>query len=648
MGSCCSIAAKEERAAEGNQSKESFLEAICERLETWPFILAAGLSLVASFFFRGKLPFDPAIISAAVCGLPLLREALYMLFVKKAVKSSLLISTAMISCLAIGQTFAAGEVAFIMALGEMLEAFTLKRAKQGLKKLVSLVPPKARYIVTCPKCLAKGEKFRDVPLSKLEIGDGVRILPGETIPVDGVITEGETTVDESVMTGESLPVDKKPGDEVYSGTINRFGAISVKVTKTDSDSSLQKLIRLVKEAERKKAPVQRIADRWAAILVPAALAVASLTFLGVWMWSGDLETGLIRGVTIMVVFCPCSLALATPTAIMAAIGQATKFGVIIKSGEALEKMGSVSAVCLDKTGTLTTGNLSVSRVEAFGGKPKDEVLKAAAAAEASSEHPLGKAIAAACLGEKPEAASFTMVPGKGVAARVGEEEVVCGTAGWLEERGTSLSRAEAEAADDARKDGSAVILVAIGGRAAGYIALADTVRPEAKNVVMELRSAGVKPFLLTGDNEATAKAVAAALGIDDLKAGLLPGEKAGAVSAIRGAVAMVGDGVNDAVALKTADVGIAMGGAGSDIAVEAADIALVGDDLEKLPYLKRLAVSCVKTIKFNISLSMTINAIAIALSIAGLLTPVTGALVHNCGSVLVVLNAALLYDRKFR
>ncbi|MCR5413732.1 MAG: cation-translocating P-type ATPase [Kiritimatiellae bacterium] len=612
-------------------------------------VALAGASLAMKFIMGDE---TWALASVFICGLPLLREAAESLFRQKAIKSSLLISCAMVSCLAVGQIFAAGEVAFIMALGEMLETFTLKRAKQGLHKLVSLVPLTARYVVTCPKCLAKGEKFRDVPLDKLEIGDGVRVLPGETIPVDGVIAEGETTVDQSVMTGESMPVDKKPGDEVYSGTINRFGAITVRVTKTGEDSSLQKLIRLVKEAQRKKAPVQRIADRWAAILVPSALAVAVLVFLGVWLWSGKVETGLLRGVTIMVVFCPCSLALATPTAIMAAIGQATKFGVIVKSGEALERMGAVSVVCLDKTGTLTTGELSVSRVEAFRGGDPSAVLDLAASAEASSEHPLAKAVVAAAKGRSlQEAESFRMVPGKGVAAKVGGRNVVCGTASWLEENGVALMESDAQKADAARSDGSAVILVACDGAAAGFAVLSDTVRPESAQVLGELEASGVRTCLLTGDHEATAQAVAARLGISDVRAGLLPGSKADAVEAMRSegaTVCMVGDGVNDSVALKTADVGIAMGGAGSDIAVEAADIALVGDDLTKLPYLRRLAVSCVKTIKFNISLSMSINAVAIALSVFGLLNPVSGALVHNCGSVLVVLNAALLYDRKFR
>lgn len=672
MGSCCSLAAKEcgEKSDGERKGFGGWFAWFCECLERWQCLLIGGVCLMASFALLGHgcgeggcvrfAWWNPAFATVFICGLPLLREASESLFCERKVRSSLLISTAMIACLSIGQIFAAGEVAFIMALGEMLEAQTLKRAKKGLTKLVSLVPQTARYVVTCPKCLAKGIRFKDEPVDALQVGDCVRILPGETVPVDGVITEGCTTVDQSVMTGESLPVDKAAGDTVYSGTINRFGAITVRVTKKGADSSLQKLIRLVKEAERKKARVQRIADRWAGILVPASLCVAVLTFLGVWAWQGDVTVGLIRGVTILVVFCPCSLALATPTAIMAAIGQATKYGVIIKSGEALENMGRVDVACLDKTGTLTTGRLSVSAVEAADGRfGREDVLGFVAAVEASSEHPLAKAIVAAAVDEHGKsgnllsASNFSMVPGKGVKGDVSAHSVVCGTEEWLRENGVRFDRSEKilGRAERLRRDGCAVVYVAVDGDVAGLVALADSVRPEAKGMLSELSDAGVETYLLTGDNAATAATVAAGLGIGNVRAGLLPEKKSDVIAEIRRSghsVCMVGDGVNDAVALKTADVGIAMGGAGSDIAVEAADIALIGDDLGKLAYLKRLSVGCVRLIKTNITISMSINAVAIALSIFGLLTPVTGALVHNAGSVLVVLNAALLYDRNYR
>lgn len=668
MGSCCSLAVEDKAEHEdaGKNGVSEWFAKMCERLESVPALLLGGACLLASFLITGHSCADdgthgvdwwnPAFATVFICGVPVLREAISSIWAERKIRASLLISIAMVGCLSIGQIFAAGEVAFIMALGEMLEAMTLKRAKKGMAKLVSLLPQTARYVVTCPKCLSQGMRYKDVPIEELNVGDGVRILPGETIPVDGVITEGETSVDQSVITGESLPVDKRVGDNVYSGAINQFGAVTVRVGKKGEDSSIQKLVRLVKGAAGRKSRIQRVADRWAEILVPASLAIAALTFLAVWAWQGDVAAGLIRGVTILVVFCPCSLALATPTAIMAAIGQATKYGVIVKSGEALEKMGRVNVACLDKTGTLTTGKLSVRTVEAYGDLfGKDEILRLAASVEASSEHPLAKAIVASTAPSHSTVKDFRMAPGKGVTADVDGRSVVCGTEKWLAENGVSGEMASKDdgmrdSVERLRNDGCAVVLVAVDGKIAGAIALADTLREDSKNTIAELRSEGVSPCLLTGDSEATASAVATALGIGEVHAELLPGEKASMISQIQDggrSACMVGDGVNDAVALKTADVGIAMGGEGCDIAVEAADIALVGDDIGKLAYLKRLSVACVRLIKLNISISMGINAVAIALSVLGLLTPVTGALVHNAGSLLVVLNAALLYDRNY-
>ncbi len=708
MGSCCGMSADAKAALAAAAAGEATagarlfqrIESLCARLESWPALVASGVALVASFILNGHgchahgggalRLLDPAWIPLVVCGLPVLKEAVLALALERRIRAALLIATAMVACVAIGQLFAAGEVAFIMALGEKLEAWTVGRAKKGLRQLVSLVPPVARRVVTCPKCRARGEFFREVPVAEIAVGDGVMVKPGETIPVDGVVTEGATTVDESVMTGESLPVDKAVGDAVYSGTVNRFGAITLTVTKAGADSSLQKLIRLVREAESKKAPMQRIADRWAGILVPCSMTIAILTFLGGWLVLGDVHAALIRGVTILVVFCPCALVLATPTSIMAAIGQATKFGVIVKSGEALERMGAVETVCFDKTGTLTEGRLSV--VHATSAR----VQALAAAVEAKSEHPVAKAI---CGSHKPEGLvtqdggaanheglvtqdggaanheglvtqdggaanreglvtqdaadvkDFEMKPGRGVRGTVGGKRVACGTEAWLAENGATVDAAVRAEARRLRGEGKAVVLVAEAGACIGLVALADTVRDSARAALADLRRAGVATCLLTGDHRTTAAQVARSLGMDDVRAELLPAEKAAVIDNLQrgGAhVCMVGDGVNDAVALTTAHVGVAMGGAGSDIAVEAADIALVGDDLTKIAYLKRLSSACVRLIKLNIAISMTINACAITLSVLGVLGPVSGALVHNFGSVLVVLNGALLYDRKFR
>jgi len=484
------------------------------------------------------------------------------------------------------------------------------------------------------------------PVEQIKKDDVLRVLPGEAIPVDGEIVSGNTSVDQSIITGESLPVDKTAGDSVFCGTINRFGSIDIKTTKVGEDSSLQKLIRMVQEAENNKAPMQRIVDKWAAWLVPVALAIAVITYLITW--------DIVRAVTILVVFCPCALALATPTSIMAAIGQATKHGVIIKSGDALERMGKVDTVTFDKTGTLTHGNLAVSDVISFDtGMSDNDLLSLTASAESYSEHPLGKAIVTHAKEQGvtiQPISDFRMMPGKGVSAGVGGRPVLCGSSSWLRENSVEIGDNISASLERLRKQGKATVLVSNGGNCKGIVALSDTLRAAAKNMVQELKQTRADAVLLTGDNRQAADYFAEQVGIESVYAELLPAQKVERIQELQKEgrnVCMIGDGVNDAPALKTADVGVAMGSMGSDIAIEAADIALMGDDISKIPYLKRLSNATVRLIKFNISLSMLINFAAIILSVLALLNPITGALVHNAGSVMVVLNAALLYDRKY-
>lgn len=587
------------------------------------------------------LPFDPSWVTIIISGIPLLYLAIWRIIYNRGIakiSSALLICIAMFAALAIGELFAAGEVAFIMALGALLEDATTNRAKKGLKKLISLAPTQGRRI--------RDGKEEMIPAAEICKGDVLRILAGETIPVDGKILIGETSVDQSIMTGESLPVDKAVGDEVFCGTINRFGAIDITATKVGEDSSLQKLIRMVEDAENKQAPMQRIADRVASWLVPVALLIAILAYV----FTGNIVTG----VTVLVVFCPCALVLATPTAIMAAIGQATKHGVIIKSGESLEKMGKVDTIAFDKTGTLTYGRLEVSDVISFDSMlTEKELLTLTASAEAKSEHPLGKAIVARAKEQNlplTESEDFKMAAGKGISAKISGRSLLCGNEKYLLEHGVTIDGQIHSTLEKLRTEGKASILVAENNACIGVIALSDVLRPEAKDMVSRLTAMRTSTVLLTGDNRKTAGYFAKQVGISEVRAELLPEEKVQNVEALREAgrkVCMIGDGVNDAPALKTADVGVAMGSMGSDIAVEAADIALMSDDISKIPYLKRLSNATVKTIKFSITLSMCINFAAIVLSLLELLTPVTGALVHNAGSCFVVLIAALLYDRKF-
>ncbi|MBE6583020.1 MAG: cation-translocating P-type ATPase [Ruminococcaceae bacterium] len=620
------------------------LEKILDAFESKIALLISGLSILASLLLpicgvEIKIWYDPAWLAVILSGIPLLENAIKKLIRNKGISkisSALLITSAMIAAIAIGDVFAAGEVAFIMAIGELLEDLTTDRAKRGLTKLISLAPATGRLI--------ENGNERVIDATKIKVGDILRVLPGESIPVDGVIVSGQTSIDQAVMTGESLPADKTEGDEVFSGTVNLYGSVDVRATKVGEDSSLGKLIRMVKEAEENKAPMHRIADKWASILVPVALLIA-IAF-------GIIRQDIVVAVTVLVVFCPCALVLATPTAIMAAIGQATKHGVIIKSGEALEKMGKVDTVAFDKTGTLTYGVLTVSDVIPFG-ISESELISLAASAESRSEHPLGRAIYEFGKkdGDVPICDSFVMEAGKGVSATVNGKSIYCGSERYLTEKGVTVSDEAIKALTELRASGKASVTVADGANVLGVIGLSDTVKPNASETVDSLKKLGSEAVLLTGDNRYAAEYFASQIGITNIKSELLPENKVESVLSLRDGkktVAMVGDGVNDAPALKSADVGIAMGTMGSDVALEASDIAIMSDDIGKLSYLKRLSNATVKTIKFSISLSLIINFAAIILSFFKLLNPATGALVHNAGSVFVILIAALLYDRKFK
>lgn len=620
------------------------LKKVNDLLAGVPMTIVGAVFLILSFVLPRMgidLFIDPAWVTVIISGIPLLYLAVWRIIYNPGISkisSALLIVIAMFAAIAIGDLFAAGEVAFIMALGAILEDKTTERAKKGLKKLISLAPTKGRIIIN--------DREEMIPAEEIKQNDRLRILPGEIIPVDGIIVTGETSVDQSIMTGESLPVDKGIGEEVFCGTINCFGAIDIKATKVGEDSSLQKLIHMVQEAENRQAPMQRIADKCASWLVPVALVIAVMT--------GLITQDIVRAVTVLVVFCPCALVLATPTAIMAAIGQATKHGVIIKSGEALEKMGKVDTIAFDKTGTLTYGRLEVSDITSFD-KSIDErdLLLLTACAEAKSEHPLGKAIVT-CAKEKGlsliESKDFQMTSGKGIYAEVCKRRLFCGNEKYLKENNVEIDKQVYVKLEELCTQGKASVLVAEEERCIGILALSDVLRSEAKDIVSKLADMNTKTVLLTGDNKKTAEYFADKVGITEVHAELLPEEKVENIQKIQNKnkkICMIGDGVNDAPALKIANVGVAMGSMGSDIAVEAADIALMSDDISKIPYLKRLSNATVNTIKFSITLSMLINFIAVTCSVLGLLTPTTGAFVHNAGSCFVVLIAALLYDRKF-
>lgn len=472
-------------------------------------------------------------------------------------------------------------------------------------------------------------------------------MPSETVPVDGVIVNGQTSINQAVMTGESLPVDKSVGDEVSSGTVNQFGGFEMRATKVGADSSIQRMINLVRSADANKAKIVGLADRWATWIVVIALTAAGLT----WAISGEI----IRAVTILVVFCPCALVLATPTAIMAAIGNATKHGFLVREGDALERLAKVTKITFDKTGTLTYGTPEVVDVKSLVDDIDDrDVYRLVASAEQLSEHPLGKAIVTCARKEKIDIAkvdNFVMIPGEGVTATVDGMIVAAGNEKLLDRNSVVVDKFVPEQTQKYLSDGCTVIFVVVDSRLAGYIVLSDTIREESANMIDSIKRLGVTPVLLTGDNENAARMICDRLHITEIHANCLPEDKLTYIQNYqhgKESVCMIGDGVNDAPALKKADVGIAMGGVGSDIAVDAADIALVDDEVKELPHLLALSKRMMTTIKLNMSFSMGLNFLAIVLAITGILNPVIGALVHNAGSVLVIINSALLLKWKKR
>ncbi len=601
-------------------------------------VSAAALALSLTGLMNSILPFDIAWTAIVLCGIPILTGAAKGVVFDHDITADLLVSLALIASVYIGEFFAAGEVALIMQIGSLLEDYTSGKARESIEKLIDITPRKARILRD------GGEAI--VPVEEVRKGDIIRVIAGETVPVDGTIVSGETSIDQSVITGESIPVDKKAGDSVVSGTVNQFGTFSMRADAESENSSLQRMIKLAEEAEEKKAPIVTQADKWATWLVLIALTFAALT----WVFTGEF----IRAVTVLVVFCPCAFILATPTAVLAGIGNAAKHGIIIRSGEGLERLSKIKRIAFDKTGTLTYGRPEVVKAVSCSGLFTDEaVLRYAALAEQQSEHPLGKAIVNAFLergGRKEETGRFQMKAGNGVEALIDGKRVIAGKKEFLSDEGIDTAAAK-KAAEDELMKGSTVVYVAVGDRLAGFISLRDTVREDAPETIMALKKAGLTPMLLTGDNENTASYIAGMVSIDEYRADMLPEDKMNVIRDYSDSgepVCMIGDGVNDALALTGADAGIAMGGIGSDIAIESADAVLVRDDIKKIPYLFDLTVKVMKKVRINIIASIVINLTAVILSAAGILTPITGALWHNCGSVFVVVNAALLLREKDR
>ena len=606
-----------------------------ETQKTVTFIIISSICLFMSLIqsVDELLHFNLSWVAIILCGLPIIKEAATCLYEEFDIKADVLVSLALIASVIIGEIFAAGEISVIMTIGALLEDLTVQKAQSGIENLVKLTPKQARII--------RDNKEIMINADDIEIGDIVRVIAGETIPVDGVIIKGQSSIDESIMNGESLPVDKYVGDDVLSGTINQYSTFDIKATKTSQDSSLKRMIKLVKEADSKKAPIVSLTDRWATWIVVIALVSSIGTYL--------VTHQILRSVTILVVFCPCALVLATPTAIMAGIGNASKYGMLIKGGDVVERLSKIKNIAFDKTGTLTYGKLSVVEYKSFNPEYDDEaLLKILASVEAYSEHPLGKAITSYYKENNEELLdiqNFTVNPGKGITANLGEKSILVGNLKLIKDVDINLNKDIINISEEFTKKGCTVIYLSIDNKLIGYVALSDILREEAKEVISYIKSQKINPVMLTGDNKNSAQNIANIVGIDDIHPSLLPEDKMNIIKNLedsKSPTCMIGDGVNDALALKYSSVGISMGSIGSDIAIEASDIALASDDIKNIPYLLYLSKKTMKTIKLNITFSLALNFLAIILAITGILNPVVGALVHNLGSVFVILNSAKL------
>ena len=585
-------------------------------------IAISAISLITSFILSIEYV---SWISVILCGLPIFKECSEGLIREFDIKADLLVSIAIIASIIIGEVFAAGEIATIMAIGGFLEEYTVSKTQGRIEELVKMTPQFATRI-------ENGIEER-IGVEKVQIGDMLKVLPGENIPTDGIIVKGKTSINQSTLTGESLPVDKKENDEVFSGTTNLYGSFTMKTTKISQESSFQKLIRLVESSEPENSRIVRTADKWATMIVVIAFTLAVLTYLATFEIS--------RSVTILVVFCPCALVLATPTAIMAAIGNLTKYGILVKDGESLEELAKVDELVFDKTGTLTKGTPEVVRI--ISDNPK-EMMHLLASLESKSEHPLAKSIVKYCSSDNlAEVTDFKMHIGKGISGIINGSKVLAGNKKLLKSENIDLK------SDREPQNGEIQIFVAKDGEILGSIELADTVRNNSKRTITKLKGLKVKTTLLTGDNEKTAQHIAKQVKVRNVISNCLPEDKLEYIKreqTLKHRVAMIGDGINDAPSLKKANVGIVMGDIGSDVSIDAADITLVNDNIEDIPHLIGIARKTIRIINMGIGFALALNIIAMALAILGILNPIEGALIHNIGSVIVIIYSSTLVRYK--
>lgn len=606
-------------------------------------VIGAGVLLFLGWLL-GAVKLVPSAVSTALviaalvlAAYPIFFRAIKVLFAKR-LDADVLVAIAVIAASSVGEFVAAGEVAFIMLLGAQLEEYTIRRARRSLGSLLSLVPLTAR--------VRRDGSETEVAAAEVQVGDIVVVRAGERIPVDGVVHGGMAAVNQAPVTGESMPVDKSEGDEVFVGTLAETGALIVEAQRVGEDTTLARIAQLVEQAHQREAPIQRTLDRAAGWLVPVMLALSVLVFL----FTHDTA----RAITVLIVACPCALILATPTAIMAAISRAARSGVLIKGGQYLEATARLHTIVFDKTGTLTHGEPEVTHVSRFDEHTEAELVAMAAVAEKMSAHPVARAILrkASALGLATEDPSkFQAHHGRGVVAEHNGQKLVVGQTGLLSDQSVVMNDALQAHMAKHHGEGHTTVLVAHDGKVCGTICVSDTVRDRADEAIRDLRDLGVeKVVMLTGDNLRVAMQIAGKLGLDEVKAEVLPEQKAEHIESLkrpgRSGVAMVGDGVNDAPALAVADVGIAMGVNGTDVAHEAADIALMADDLSKIAFAVGLSRHTLRLIKQGLIFALVYNVVMVTTAATGHLHMIGGAIAHQFSSVLVILNAMRLLRYK--
>jgi Cd2+/Zn2+-exporting ATPase len=603
-------------------------------------LLALGIiSTVASWFISQTSIAYASVTGIALafvavaCGYTIYVTALRLLF-RKRITVQLFVTVAIAASIAAGYYIPAATVVLIILAGGTLEDYVLYRTRGSIEKLMNMSPKTA--------LVRRDGTEVEVEVEDVALGETVLVKPGEKIPVDGTVVSGYSAVNQAAITGESMPAEKTKGDQVFAGTMNGNGALEIKTEKIAEDTTIARIIHLVEEAEEKRAPIQNIADRFTTYFLPFILTLAAAVFTATYFLVG-LQSATTRTVSVLLVACPCALGVAVPVAVVGAIGNASMNGIIIKGGTNIEKVKDVKSVAIDKTGTLTIGEPKVVEIRTLNGHSEDEVVKYAAIAEKFSEHPISKAVTAKAteLGVSiPDPTKFKIVPGRGVEAYYGKQQILIGKGiadmAFTDEEDKVISEFESE--------GKTALPVILDKQVIGVIAVADTVRKDSFEAVQRLRRLGIKTVMLTGDNMRAAKSIAGQIGVDEFYAELLPEQKVEVIGKMKkdSVVAMVGDGVNDAPALANADVGFAMGAAGSDVAIETADVALLGDDLTKVEYTIRLSRKAFSKMKMNIAFSMAWNALGLTLASLGFLVPILAAVLQEAGCISVVINSALL------